>query len=362
MSWHDKVDEKYSIYGRKWKIIATELSKEFNCQIDADNVRSYWRYNHKEKQTKPVEKDVDLLKILDKPHTLAELVDKTKLSQRIILAQIEDYKEAGYNITVVNDTYCLAKHVVPHENIHTVDWKGNRIIKFGVVSDTHLGSKWQQLTFLKDLYKTFKQESVEKVFHVGDLTDGFYKNRQNHIYELIDGLAGATAQANYVVNNYPDDVETWYILGNHDETHITNGGFDISEIISLKRPDMKFLGYSNATVNIAPNTTVELWHGKDGSSYANSYALQKYCDAMMSGQKPSILLSGHRHKSFQMFYRNVFCFESGTTQSLTPFMRDKKLAAYVGGWIIEVRVDEEGSIKGCKGEFLPLYVMRKDDY
>ena len=37
-------------------------------------------------------------------------------------------------------------------------------------------------------------------------------------------------------------------------------------------------------------------------------------------------------------------------------------AREVGGWIIEVHVDEEGTVTRCKGEFVPLYVALENDY
>jgi len=44
-----------------------------------------------------------------------------------------------------------------------------RKLKFGFVSDTHLCSKHQQITFLKTAYKIFDREKVQFVIHCGDL-------------------------------------------------------------------------------------------------------------------------------------------------------------------------------------------------
>jgi hypothetical protein len=43
------------------------------------------------------------------------------------------------------------------------------------------------------------------------------------------------------------------------------------------------------------------------------------------------------------------------TQDQTPFMRKKRLAAHLGGWIIEFSVDEQGAITRFKKEFIPFY-------
>lgn len=364
MDWHTKIDSKVEKYGQKWAKIAAELSAEFGERIDSEKVRSYYRYQHRddeEKQIKEPIKAIDLLKLLDKPHTLAELAEKTGLSQRIVLAKIDDYRDEGYQINNLDDRYQLCKVIVPKENLHTADWSGNSIIRFGVVSDTHLGSKWQQLTHLNTLYDLFEREKIDTVFHPGDITDGC-NMRRGMEYEVF--AHGVDEQAQYVVDKYPfrKGIVTKFITGNHDHSGVKAAGVDIGRIISSKRADMEYLGMNNAKVMITPKCSVELNHGLDGASYALSYSPQKYLDSLSGGTKANILLSGHRHKALYMFYRNVHEFEAGTLCAQTPWMRGKRIAAHVGGWIIEVHVDNQGTITRCKGEFIPFYKMLENDY
>jgi hypothetical protein len=157
-------------------------------------------------------------------------------------------------------------------------------------------------------------------------------------------------------------ITTKFITGNHDHSHIKSGGHDVGKPISKSRPDMIYLGLANAKVNITPNCTVELNHPLDGAAYALSYAPQKTIDAMMGGEKPNILLNGHHHKAFYMPYRNIHTYEAGTTCAQTPWMRGKRIAANMGGWIIEVNVADDGSITRCKGELIPLYKPMEHDY
>ena len=49
-------------------------------------------------------------------------------------------------------------------------------------------------------------------------------------------------------------------------------------------------------------------------------------------------------------------------QAQTPWMLGKSIAAHIGGWIVEVHVDDEGTITRCNGEFIPFYKMIRDDY
>lgn len=125
---------------------------------------------------------------------------------------------------------------------------------------------------------------------------------------------------------------------------------------------MNYLGFSNAKVYITPNCSVELNHPLDGASYALSYAPQKTIDAMSGGEKPSVLLNGHHHKAFYMIYRNIHAFECGTTEWQTPWMKGKRIAANVGGWIINIDVDDNGTITRCSGEFIPFYKQLERDY
>jgi hypothetical protein len=85
-------------------------------------------------------------------------------------------------------------------------------------------------------------------------------------------------------------------------------------------------------------------------------------EAMSGGEKPNILAVGHYHKAEYFPYRNVHCFQTGCFQAQTPFMRGKGIAAFMGGWIVEAHVDDEGTITSIEQEFIPYYVAIKDDY
>ena len=46
-------------------------------------------------------------------------------------------------------------------------WGGKKY-RFGVVSDTHLGSRYQQLTALNQFYSILARRRIKDVFHCGD--------------------------------------------------------------------------------------------------------------------------------------------------------------------------------------------------
>ena len=245
--------------------------------------------------------------------------------------------------------------------VSTAKWDGTKLIKFGLMGDTQFGSKYAQITYLHNFYKLCTSEGLTDIYHTGDITDGL-KMRPGHEYELYE--ISADEIRDDVVKNYPkfDGITTHFITGNHDASIYKHVGYDIGRAIADRRPDLDYLGRDCAIVNLTPRCTLELRHPWDGTAYALSYKPQKMIEAMESDSKPNILAIGHYHKAEYLFYRNVHCFQTGCFQSQTPFTRGKGISVHIGGWIVTVRVDEDGTIQGISPEFIPFYSSIKDDY
>lgn len=343
--------------GKTYEQIATKTGLTFHQVKHAINRA------RAEQQPEPEPEDINaaVLQEIQKQVTVADLVKKYKLSGRVLDAIIEDLKADGYLINREGDKLSIQKVVYQEPETHVCQWTGDQIIRFGVVADTHLCSKWQQLTHLNTVYDIFQREGITTVYHAGDITEG-YNMRTGHEYEVFKH--GADEQVEYVIENYPSrsGLTTYFITGNHDHSHIKAAGHDIGKPIARAREDMCYLGMANAKVKLTPNCTLEINHPLDGSSYALSYSLQKTIDAMSGGEKPNILLNGHHHKTFQMFYRNIHAFECGTLQSQTNWMRGKRLPAHIGGWILTVHVDGDGTVTRCIGEWIPFYDAIAEDY
>lgn len=351
-----------------WTKVAEIINKEFNLQLKRETIRGRLRSHPKYKQNDEVMATTinndGLLEILKKERSIDELTEKFNVSKKILLAYIEDLKDKSYQIVEVNNKIKLFTSVIPSENRYVKNWNGESVFRFGVTSDNHLCSKYSQVSFLHHLYDVFESEGITEVYNPGDLFEGYYKNRPEHIFELIPGCIGADEQIKYVVNNYPKrkNIITRIIAGNHCQTHLKNGGSNVCEALARQREDIEYLGAYNAIVELTPNCKMELNHPGDGSSYATSYSIQKYCDSMSGGDKPNILLNAHHHKLLYLMYRNIHCFETGTTEAQTGFMKGKRIAAHMGGWIIEVNVDKEGTITRLKSEIIPCYTTLKEDW
>lgn len=245
--------------------------------------------------------------------------------------------------------------------VHASKWDGTDILKFAIMGDTQIGSKYTQLTYLHQFYDLCEREGIKNVYHTGDLTDGI-KMRAGHEYELYEN--SADEMLDDVVANYPkrDGITTHFITGNHDASLYKHVGFDIGRAVAASRSDMKYLGRDCAVINLTPKCTLELRHPWDGTAYALSYKTQKMIEAMESDSKPNILAVGHYHKAEYIFYRNVHCLQTGCFQGQTPFTRGKGISVHMGGWIVTVRVDGNGYIQGFAPEFVPFYASAKDDY
>lgn len=310
----------------------------------------------------PVKTQPSILQLIQKGTTIEEMMKRTGGSERVVRANIDDLRDHGYLIDEVGDRIGLARVVnATSGRVVTKDWNGDKVIRFGLCGDNQDNSKYTQITYLHNFYDILQSEGITDVYHTGDIDDG-EKMRPGHEYEVYS--QGIDNHIKNIVKNYPqrNGITTHFLTGNHDHSLIKHVGYDIGYPIAEKRPDMKYLGPSYATVQLTPNCTLELRHPIDGTAYAISYKIQKMIESLSGGEKPSILAVGHYHKAEYIFYRNVHSIQTGCFQAQSDWMRGKGISAHMGGWIIEVHVDEEGTITRFTPTFIPYYKAIKDDY
>ena len=302
-----------------------------------------------------------ILKRLHRGATLSQLSKNFRAGERVVKAVVNDLIEQGYNIIKNGDVFLLEKRVENDGKEYDLDWKGEKIIRFGLCGDNQSGSKYTQWTYLHRYYDILEHEGIETVYHTGDITEG-EEMRIGHKYECY--VQGADDHLTEMAKNYPtrDGIETHFITGNHDHSMITRVGFDIGKVIPTVRPDMKYLGKSSAIIKLTPNCKLELRHPTDGTAYAISYKMQKLINAMQGGEKPNILAVGHYHKAEYIPYRNIHAIQTGAFQAQTDWMKSKGIDAHMGGWMIELRVDDEGTITRFSSTFFPFYIPIKHDY
>ena len=90
------------------------------------------------------------------------------------MEDIADYSEEELLREIQERGYYVAKSPLAESGktyqINLKPYSG-REYRFGVVSDTHFGSRFQQLTHLHTFYQLCAKRKIGVVFHAGDLCD-----------------------------------------------------------------------------------------------------------------------------------------------------------------------------------------------
>jgi len=343
----------------------------------------------KEKKLPPVDKDYRRKKVT-LPAPANEVTEKTEeeiLKEKIVklfkrrdvlsFEEISDYfntgignvkkfiadlVKEGYNFSI-KDTHAIVNQHLPKADPVSINIKkmSTGFYRFGVCGDNHLGSKYERLDALNALYDLFESEGIKVVYNTGNWIDGEARFNKHDLH-----THGMGNQVDYFIQNYPQrkGITTYYIAGDdHEGWYVQREGVDIGKFTELKardqgRKDLVYLGYMEADVVLkAPQgkTTIRVHHPGGGSAYATSYSVQKIVESYQDGEKPDVLLVGHFHKSEYLPVRGVHCIQTACTEDQTPFMRKKRLAAAVGGWIVEMATDDNGAITRFKVEYMPFY-------
>lgn len=238
---------------------------------------------------------------------------------------------------------------------------GSDPIKVGGISCTHFGSRYQQLTAVREFYRLCADREIPLVLHGGDAVDGNGNVYKGQIYEMF--CVGFDAQRDYMVENYPreEGVETMMIAGNHDHSYIKDGGADILEAVAREREDITYLGVYGAYLDLGP-LSIYLMHSDAGGAYARSYKPQKIIEGFSPEGKPHIVAIGHWHTALYIpAYRNVEGFTLPAFQSQTPYLKRKGIFPNVAAWIWEIYPDKKG-LASIKAECLHWHIIREKDY
>lgn len=234
-----------------------------------------------------------------------------------------------------------------------INFKG-KTFKFGILTDTHIGSVFFHEEWLKTAFKMFRDEGCKFITHSGDVTEGL-SNRPGHVYELTH--IGYDQQKAYVIdlfNKYNNTKLPMYMIdGNHDRWYLKSNGALIVKDIVKELSFAKFLGHDSGEFKVN-NIIIQLWHGEDGSSYATSYRLQKLVEAITGGFKPNIIIAGHTHKQCYIFERHIHVLSGGACSAQSSFMKSKKLANHAGFYIANVTTNSRG-VARFGVEWFPFY-------
>jgi len=285
-------------------------------------------------------------------YSTGEISEKTDRSTKTISDTLAALSAEGYGIHECNGRYSLTKTPQEENKTFIHNWRGE-ILRFGVISDTHLCSKYCRMDHLSAFYDDIQAEGIDTVYHAGDVLDGDNVYR-GHRYEV--DIVGSDAQVDYVVQNYPyrEGVKTRFITGNHDLQFFKEQGRDVGRAIAAERPDMEYLGQLGAYVNITKTLRMYLLHPDSGPAYAISYKPQRIAAGFFGGEKPAIMIIGHYHQAEYLFERNIHIIQAGSWQGQTPYLRRKGIWPKVGGWIVEIGITKEGKRGDCISSIKPI--------
>lgn len=299
---------------------------------------------------------------------VTDLADQFDVSPRLI-REIADQAQSEHYLVLLADnrqTVAGGKAVDSQRQRLLVNERVNsHVFRFGVTSDEHICSHKACVTELHALFDIFQERGIKTVLNCGNWIDG-------HKAGINDSEITHTTLRDQVaefVRLYPqrDGITTHFIAGDDHEgwyqqrTGLQIGAYAQEQAEKAGRFDLKYLGYQEydyTFVNPAGGVTkVRLSHPGGGSSYALSYKPQKIVESFAPRDRPDVLLIGHYHKSGVFQWQGVRTILCGCLQAQTNFMRKNGLAAHIGGWIVELHVNDEGRVVRMITEWIGLDPM-----
>jgi predicted phosphodiesterase len=249
----------------------------------------------------------------------------------------------GVDFHVVDGKLVTEKHPTDRDRSLLLDI-GKEHIRLAVVSDTHSGSHYEQLSALRSFYRHADDLEVDAFVHCGDWTQGSDRMHLDQPYQVH--AHGADQQAKYVIATYPRSergVKTYGITGNHDESFLKDGGINILRKIADAREDIVYVGQTGAYFSFGPVNSYVV-HPRGGMPYARSYRLQKFIEQLPISRQIHLLLMGHLHSYALVQEHGVTAMLVPCFQSQYGWMAAGALHPAVGGLIIDIWLTDAGGV------------------
>ena len=307
-----------------------------------------------------MEKSELLKELTEREISLSELTSKLEINEYEILGIVNKLRDEGINITVAkrdDDIYLFnqgEKERVSNYS-YKFDTDESNEFKFIAISNPIIGSKYQQLSILEDIYQKGHEMGYENVILCGNLTPG--------LYQITNPYHDTMMQVNYILSNYPkiEGMKTYFILGPNDEKHLKKNKINIGKRISDIRKDMIYLGFNSCDANI-DKVNMFIQCSKLGKTYTVSYRSQQQVDSFRSEDKPDILLLGGLLQMEKYDYRDVKVLSIPSVCATTKEMTDKRYQNTIGAWYITIRTNQKGYLDSLNAMDSVYYTTNKFDY
>lgn len=319
----------------------------------------------REELTKNEEQMLNLLK--KAPSSVSEISDRLDVSKEEVIKLIDKLINQGYDVELneaTREVKLLQEAKVSFEALELKSRYYRDKIKFGVIGNTNIGSKFQQPRLLAEAINIAEKEKVDFMIHTGNLVAGKRpKNRQEDLFLLTK-----EEQRDWVINYYPKSkkFKTYIISGKQDATFRAEKGFNIIRAICEAREDLFYRGDWSCRLHVK-KANILIIHRQKGQKnpYARSYEPQKMARAVMSkyahtlrmcgeSKWPDLMILGRwgvadyipRNQKRKMLILSVPALSYQTLSST----EEDELAPDIGLWIVEIMFDKEGN---------PTYVTPK---
>ena len=316
--------------------------------------------------------ELDVLDIVSRGAvSVSEISRRIDRSSETVIKLIDSLRTKHYDVKLDE-----ARHEVTIPKEPQADFKPTGFEYFrkyytiGIVSDTHIGSRYQQMTLLHDAYSLFDERKTDFNLHAGDLFDGMdmYRGQREELFKYDAGQ-----QLSYAVQNYPKSTrqtKTYLCGGQHDYSFYKANGYNILEHLHEQRSDIIYKGFYRADFKVK-GVPISLMHPGGGVSYARSYRPQKIVENMVGFllsakdlESLKLLLMGHFHVPVHLpSYMGIDAITLPCFQAQTTYLTQKGLMPSIGCLIIKIAFDEHWNLTYIRPEFVNYDAhIRKEDF
>lgn len=272
-----------------------------------------------------------MIELLKSGVTFSKLKTRTGLCSSELVKKMNTLKNRGYIINKQFNEQCVKFIIgdkigdILQDNIKI---KFDNKFNFMVLSDTHIGNVYENISLVKNLYKYAEEHNVKYVFHLGDLVEG---NSLKESKDFRIKRFTVNDQVDYLTRMYPkhDSINTMYILGNHDNRWL-DLDIDISKIIDKRRYDMHFLGYKNSKIIIG-NKKILLHHP---FTIDRNFKYDNEVEELYPNCHFDLILRGHTH------HNGIYMSDTNGIVVNVPACYDSPNRQYVGAYVITLKNDQ----------------------
>lgn len=301
---------------------------------------------------------------LNNNETIKDASKKLGLDEISIYGIIEAMQLEGYDIKIIykdNNYYIIKRITYRKDKTIKEELSESEKISFGVIGDTHMGHKRQQLQLLNRFMQEAYDRGYRHFFHTGDISDGHYfSKRGEHPYECF--AQGYDEQLDNIINTWPEieGVTMDLIGGNHDFTFYREIGADICKAIAKCRPDITYRGQDKATIYIGKrnNIPIKIQHPDKGSTDVTSTRIQKSIEKLDTKDNPKVIFQGHYHRYYNFTDRNMEGFLTPCFIGGSIFIDKCELPNEIGGILYDMYVNDKNEV--IYSEYEPIIFDKKD--